>query len=82
MLEASCLQQEVEYMKCLEIKLSTLDYANGVHMKLQEEFHQVFILKKAPEVIGIFPSKGRLEDKLIYLTPSNDDLLYSNWSCL
>lgn len=62
-------------MKCLEIKFSTSDYANGVHMKLQDEFQQAFMLKKAPEGMVMLSSKGRLEDKSIYLTPSNDDLI-------
>jgi hypothetical protein len=62
-------------MKCLEIKFSTSDYANGIHMKLQDEFLEAFKLKKAPEGMVMFSSKGRLEDKSIYLTPVNDDLL-------
>lgn len=62
-------------MKCLKVNFSKLDYANFVHMKLQDEFHHVFMLTNAPEGMAMFSSKGRLEDQSIYLIPSNNELL-------
>ena len=59
-------------MKCFKLNLTSSDYANGVHIKIQDAFEKIFISSDGSKDIAMFSSKSSVGDIPLYLVPSDN----------
>lgn len=63
-------------MECIKITLSSSDYANGVHMDIQNKFFEVFKISKAPKNMMMLSLKDHpIDGKPIFLLPHDNPLI-------
>jgi len=59
-------------MNSFKISLESIQYANGLHMEIQEKFTDLFVSSGGPVEVAMLQDKDFQENgkKCIYLTPS------------